>query len=123
MEKLEILNVSLSKDIPSGNYTIVVDLRNTGSADATISMVYINGKPYDDASFVDKISVRESGGAWISSGSLEVAVGSGSSKTVLTRIVPTFGTMTSPPFTSGTTLDVNIHTAAGKDYQQMVILD
>jgi flagellin-like protein len=121
MEKIEVVSVSVSRDIYSGDYTISFGIRNTGPADATVNMVYINGRAYD--SFIDKVYLRESDGTWISSGFLDVPVSSGSSKTILMRIAPASGTMTFPPFTSGTTLDVNLHTAAGKDNPQMIILN
>jgi len=122
LEKVEISSTSVSKDATTGNYTITINIKNTGSADATLDYVYINGKPYDDASFTDNVFVRESGAVWIASGTLSVSVGTGTSKVIYIRVQPASGTATVAPFTAGTTLDVKLHTAAGKDYPQMVTL-
>ena len=43
-EKMEITSCYAVKDA-NGNYNVTVQLRNSGSADATIDYVLINGKP------------------------------------------------------------------------------
>ena len=120
LEKVEISSVAVSKDA-SGNYNITMALRNTGSADATIDSCFINGKSYDDSSFsANPVSIKESGGTFYTSGALAISLPAGSAKTVIIKIAKNSGYVA--PFSVGTTLDLKIHTAAGKDYPQMVTL-
>jgi flagellin-like protein len=124
LEKVEISSIAVSKDAATGNYTITMATRNTGSADATIDSCFINGKSFDDSSFTDKVYVRSSTGTWYSSSPLSIALASGGSATIIIRIRPAnqISKVTVAPFTVGTTLDLKIHTAAGKDYPQMITL-
>jgi flagellin-like protein len=108
LEKVEISSTSVAKT--GNNYSINMTVKNTGSADATIDAIYINGK-----STFSGVTIMANGTAIAS---LSIPIPAGSSKVVSISIVPG----TSPPFTAGTTLDVKIHTAAGKDYPQMVTL-
>ena len=122
VEKIDISNLLVTKDQATGNYTITFSLKNTGSADATVSTIYINGKPYDDPSFTDNLAIRESGGVWLASGTLNIPVPAGASKSIMLTIQPASGSATVAPFTAGTTLDISIRTATGKNYQQMANL-
>jgi flagellin-like protein len=122
MEKIDVSSFLVAKDQATGNYTITFNLKNTGSADATVSTIYINGKAYDDPSFTDNVSVRESAGIWLTSGTPNILVASGASKSIMLRIQPASGSATVAPFTAGTMLEISIHTAAGKNYQQMTNL-
>jgi flagellin-like protein len=102
-EKLEI--TSAYADLSEGKFTITLNYKNTGSADASISGIFINGKPYSDAGatleeptplpFSCKVGVE---------GKVKVTVNEGA------------------PFVSGVTVEVTIHTAAGKDYPRVVVL-
>ena len=85
-------------------------------------MIYINGTPYDNESFTDKICVREAIGSWITSGSLNIRVNNGNSKSILLRIKPYSGSATVSPFTDGARLNVELYTASGRNYLQTVIL-
>ncbi|MGQ9781957.1 MAG: hypothetical protein ACUVQ8_06895, partial [Nitrososphaeria archaeon] len=73
---------------------IVLNVKNTGSADATITDIFINGKPLEDVN-----------GGTVSGGVLP-SLSSGDS----TSITLTF---TEGGFTSGVTVDVKVHTASG----------
>ena len=106
LEKIEVSSATVSKTT-AGNYTISLAVRNTGSADATIDAVMINGKTLSQFTPVPTTSVGAG-----------TAVPAGSSATVTVYIAANAGA----PFTAGTTIEVKLHTASGKDYPQMVTL-
>lgn len=107
LEKVEISSVVVNKG--TSNYTITMSVKNTGSADATVDNVMINGKILTQyTSPVVTATYSPVGGAIVA----------GSTSTV-TISIPT---QSIPPFTPGTTLEVKLHTAAGKEYPQMVTL-
>jgi flagellin-like protein len=103
-EKIEITGVVVSKG--ASNYTIGMNVRNTGSKDATIDSVYLN----------QKLSTQY--GSLVNIESVPSTVLAGGSNTVVIRI----GDISTPPFTPGTTIEVKLHTAAGKEYPLMVAL-
>jgi len=95
-ERLEITSA-----YAKGTNVIVLNVKNTGSVDATITDIFINGKPLSAV-----------GGA--AAPALPISMPSGSS-TIITL------TFTSG-FPSGVTLDVKLHTASGTDYPKAVII-
>jgi flagellin-like protein len=120
LEKIEVSGTSVSKN--AGVYTITMNIKNTGSADATVDNVYINGKMYNSADFTDNVTVTD-GSTTPVPVSAGISVKSGSSAEIIITITPKApATATVAPFTAGTTLDVKLHTAAGKDYPQMITL-
>ena len=106
LEKIEIHSITAEKGV-AGNYTITLAVKNTGSADATIDSVMINGRPLSQFPGVTTT---------IAVGGTSVVAGGSASVNVL---VPAGQGV---PFTAGTTIEVKLHTAAGKDYPQMVTL-
>jgi len=103
-EKVEVSSCYVVKEA-NGNYTVTVIMKNSGSEDATISYVLINGKPVDQYGNNMTSTVPIHG----------LTVAMGQSETL--RISITAGT-----FSAGTTLDIKLHSAAGKDYPQMLSL-
>ena len=99
-EKVEITSCYAVKN--STYYAVTVELKNSGSADATINYVLINGKPLSEYT---GITVR----------TLPLTLVLGRSAKVYVDINVTV-------FESGTTLDLKFHSAAGKDYPQMLAL-
>ena len=106
LEKIEVQSAVASKGV-AGNYTITLAVKNTGSADATIDSVFINGKPLSQ--FTGVTTNLATGGT---------SVIAGGSATVIVNVIAASGA----PFSAGTTIEVKLHTAAGKDYPQMVTL-
>ena len=105
-EKMEITSCYAVKDA-NGNYNVTVQLRNSGSADSTIDYVLINGKPVSE---YQGITVRDS-----ENDTLPLAIPLGQSGTVYIDI-------NKGVFQPGTTLDLKFHSAAGKEYPQMLPL-
>jgi len=105
-EKIEISSCYAVKN-STNDYTVTVELKNTGSADATISYVLINGKPvteYNNSTYTG-ISVQ----------TVPQSLPLGKSETISIGIDKDL-------FEAGTTLDLKFHSAAGKDYPQMLAL-
>jgi len=113
-EKLEITSAyAVSNDTSGWNAYITVN--NTGSADATITTIMINGIPNSDWG----------GNATIASDTTystlpcSVSVGSGAKFKITLTKGKTIGSTT---LTSGITLNIVLHSAAGKDYPASVTL-
>ncbi len=107
LEKLEISSVVVTKG--TSNYTITMSVKNTGSADATIDGVQINGKQISQYSSPVVTAVYNPvSGSVVAGGTSTVTI--------------TVAGQNIAPFTAGTTLEVKLHTAGGKDYPQMVTL-
>ena len=103
-EKIEVTSCYAVKDA-SGNYNVTVVMKNSGSQDATISYVLINGKPLSEYSGTITSDIPANG--------LTVAIGSSATVSI---------DIDSGTFEAGTTLDMKFHSAAGKDYPQMLSL-
>lgn len=104
-EKLEIVNITADKET-GGNFTITVTIKNTGSADATLDNVLLNGKlPNQYPS--DNITISGLGPIKV-----------GETKTINIEIQPATGSS----FASGVSLEVRLHSAAGQDYPKTVTL-
>ena len=107
LEKIEVVSTTAVKNV-DGSYSITLAVKNTGSADATVDAVVINGKQLSQFNNVTT-DLAAGGTAVIAGGSASVVV--------------TVGAGEGAPFTAGTTIEVKLHTAAGKDYPQMVTLN
>lgn len=106
LEKIEVQSATATKAV-DGSYTITLAVKNTGSADATIDSVMINGKPLSQFPGVtDNLAVGGTSVVADGSASVNVSVPAGQGV----------------PFTAGTTIEIKLHTEAGKDYPQMLTL-
>jgi len=125
-EKLEISSAYSSKvddwtgdpDVPvgwgtEGGWTIRIVVKNSGSADATIDDVFVNGIPYG---YFSNVTVRYSSDPYGFGG----AIGPGATGSV--EILVRAGTDADITFSSGSTLDIKLHTAAGKEYPRLIEL-
>lgn len=104
LEKIEVSSAIVAKN--GNNYTITMAFRNTGSKDATIDAVFLNQQP--STAYAGRVSVA----------TLPTSVVAGGSGSLVVSITNS----TAPPFTPGTTIEVKLHTAAGKEYPQMLTL-
>lgn len=102
-EKIEITYIYATK---AGNqWTINLKVKNTGTADATIDEIFINGKP------------ASSIGATVSP-----SVGGGNTYTLSAGTEATFTITIGTGFTSGQSIEVKVHTASGQEYPKLVNL-
>ena len=116
-EKVEIMSAYAPK---TGNWwNVTMLLKNTGSADATLMEVYVNNVPklswtpnilWYNATAVTPVS--------IGTGSLTLKSG----QSVTLRVDISTACTSPTTLTSGTTLNIKIHSAGGMDYIKLVEL-
>jgi len=94
-------------------FTVKMRLKNTGSADATLDDCFINGKPSD--AFFSGCTVSAGGSSIGGAGTGTYTLRSG--QQVDAVIWLPIGAAS-----SGQTLDIKMHTAAGRDYPRAVVL-
>ncbi len=107
-EKLEISSAYATWDSGNSQWNVTINLKNTGSADATITSLLINGKPWDDSSFGGNVSMTTS---------LPVPVTTGHTATITFTIDQGGG------FTAGVSIEIKLHSASGQDYPKTLQLD
>jgi flagellin-like protein len=107
--RFEKLEVTSAYATGSGPWTVKVTVKNTGSADATITSVMVNGIPTTDIGGITLTPV------------LPASVSVGSNQT-FTISIPANQPIGNGKATSGTTLNIVLHSAAGKDYPASVTL-
>jgi flagellin-like protein len=107
---------------PFDGWNITIELRNTGSADATIGNLFINGKPLKDYSSLSAKLYSYVSGVETDVTSLlytnGVHVTRGNSVTLVLQLPIN----SVEGFTAGTRVDLRVHTAAGQDYPGQVRL-
>jgi len=114
-EKLEVVTAYATTTKPtgsgvSGSFYVILEIKNTGTTDATIDNVFINGKPYGD---VNAEVAYQKGASWtIFTGNVPVTTGS--SVKMVVALPDTF--------ISGQIVEVKIHTASGNEYPKSVQL-
>ncbi|MEM3636890.1 MAG: archaellin/type IV pilin N-terminal domain-containing protein [Thermoproteota archaeon] len=111
--RFEKLEVTSAYAIATGSgWNVYVTVKNTGSADATITSVLINGIPNSNSSSWNSATLNPP---------LPVTINVGSDET-FNIFLPKGGTIGSTTLTSGITLNIVLHSAAGKDYPSSVTL-
>jgi len=102
---------------PFTGWNVTIELKNTGSADATIDNIFVNSIPLKD--YTCGIRLYADGDNQTSNlASLSISVSKGGSATLVLQIEQS----SSDGFTSGTRIDIKIHTAAGREYPAQVKL-
>jgi len=97
----------------AGGWDITLTIKNSGSADATITHVFVNDVPVDDLAAV--AVVADETGANI--GLTGLSLTAGDDATVMVYISSTYGTLS-----SGTTVNIKLHSAGGMDYIKLIRL-
>ena len=119
-EKLEVTSAYATGSGTSG-WNIYVTIKNTGSADATITSIMVNGVPIDTQN-----SPIASNPPVDANNQQPIPVGG--SKDFTLTITANGGSAAWPPgsttskLTSGVTVNIVFHSAAGKDYPTSVTL-
>ncbi|MEM0172176.1 MAG: archaellin/type IV pilin N-terminal domain-containing protein [Thermoproteota archaeon] len=113
-EKLEITSAYAIANTTNNTWKVYVTAKNTGSADATITSVLINGIP-DSNWKNDSATIDPSP----SSSPVTINVGSEQTFTITLYKGKQIGSTT---LTSGITINIVLHSAAGKDYPSSVTL-
>jgi hypothetical protein len=100
---------------PDGNwyngsaYTIYIVLKNSGTGTATIDGIFLNNRPYDSA--LQNVTQSNLINQTLAAG-----------KTLSPRGVITLPVDSTGIWTSGSAIEVKIHTAAGNSYSDTVVL-
>jgi len=115
-EKLEI-----SSAYADPGFKITMNFKNTGSAAASISDILLNGKPANTYASITSAAVVTTGtgggtGDFSDPAQLPISCGIGESGSLVIDIT------SGAPFVSGVSVEVTIHTSAGKDYPKVVVL-
>jgi len=108
-EKLEF--ASGYAEATAGNFTIKLKLKNTGSADATIDTVFLNGKPYTSYTGASAVTVP---GTFIGL-TLKPGDDSGDVTITLSRAAGT-------SWKSGMSVELVIQTVKGNQYPKVIVL-
>jgi FlaG/FlaF family flagellin (archaellin) len=114
-EKLEFTSayVTVAKnDTNNEVFNVSIRIKNTGSADATIDLIFLNGKP--STTYGGNVTVSGLIGNTI-------APGDALDGYILLNKEDTEGTYPSP-WKSGMTLEIMVQTVAGRQYPKSVIL-
>ncbi|MCL7398630.1 MAG: hypothetical protein LZ170_00120 [Thaumarchaeota archaeon] len=101
-EKLEITSAYYD----SGQGSVKLTVKNTGSADASIDNIFVNGRPCDTGCNIDP--------------SLPISSSVGSGATITVAKPPT--DVTGGQWKPGVTYEIAIHTASGKTYPVSVLI-
>jgi len=120
-EKVEIQTGYSQKDPTGLGWIITLDLKNSGSAAATISTIFINESPLDLSAYAC-LSLADANNTLELLATGMVAIGetleSGQTGTILVYVP-----VSAPGYlSSGTTLDLKLHSANGNDYIKLVKL-
>jgi archaeal type IV pilus assembly protein PilA len=103
-------NTTLTTPGILANYTVIIVLKNTGSAAATIDNIFLNGKPYSTGyQNVTQIGLV---GTYLPAGKSTESIGKAE------LFLPDY----TGEWDHGTAVEVGIHTAAGRSYSSTVVL-
>lgn len=112
-EKVEF--ISIYADPPTsdnpGNFTVNLVLKNTGTAAATITNIFLNGRPWDTG----YVSVTQNN---LVNQTLVVGATTVGAKILLPLDIPPGN----PNWSHGNSVEVVIQTAAGRSYSNTVVL-
>jgi flagellin-like protein len=104
-------------DTSKNCWSITATLRNTGSASATINLILLNGKPLDSYSGAKVYNVTSPPAGNVTDTLKTSGISLAPGDSIKLRIdVP------EKYFTSGVSVEVTFHTAAGSDYPKVVVL-
>ena len=126
-EKVEIQSAVCKWDATAFEWQITIKLKNSGTATATLNSVFINEIEVDTY----QVAVAGAGEATTDMSNAEV-ITSGSSTTIIVYVdgtgdagegvPPVAGTDYWQSVTSGTTVNIKIHSAGGMDYIKLIQL-
>jgi flagellin-like protein len=108
-----------------GTWTVYLGGQNTGSSDATITQIQINGIPYNAnaSSSNGVLYVTQASGKSSESGTtLSIPVSSGSTFALNFKLVSGDSSVSGRTFTDGQTIQVTLITAAGNNYPASIVL-
>lgn len=129
-EKIEISYANVQWDSTNNYWKITLKVKNTGSADATIDDILLNGVTISDvssgtayANYTTSSSLPGSAyfGTASSGVTVSISLNSGSS-TYIAITLPNQASMGTSTAVSGLSIEIKLHTVAGKEYPKIVTL-
>ena len=121
-EKVEIQTGYATYDATgNGSWTTTMVIKNSGSADATVNMVFLNDVPCDSANYnVSAAPANSWGVSFLESG---VVLQPGQSSTIYIYIASNPSSVPALAYlSSGTTVNIKLHSAGGMDYIKLIKL-
>lgn len=110
--KFERLELTTAYESDIGQITVIV--RNVGSADATVTDIFVNGKPTDVLGINVSYSLTGDEPFTLMTEPLTIKAGS--------EVTFRLDGFSSTNFVAGQTVEIVFHTAAGRDYPRSVII-
>ena len=122
-EKVEIQTGYATYDSASTMWTITMAVKNSGSADATINMGFLNDVPCTTGNY-HVTAVNVTANEWgVSFPETGVTLQAGESTTLYVYVDnPPSGITQLANLSAGTTLNVKLHSAGGMDYIKLIRL-
>jgi flagellin-like protein len=102
----------------TGGWNVTLELKNSGSATATLTHAFLNEKPVDDYGAAAGGNSTIADEIHVSFPATGLTLESGQSGTVF--VLVSSGTVTQ--LTSGTTVNIKLHSAGGMDYIKLIRL-
>lgn len=112
-EKVEFTSIYADPQTAAspGNFTVYIVLKNTGSAAATIDTVFLNSRPWDTGyTGVTQYNL------------INQTLMAGAATTNARILLPLNVPPESPNWSHGNSVEVQIHTSAGRTYSNTVVL-
>ncbi len=122
-EKVEIQTGYATYDTTNSIWTVTMAIKNSGSAQATVNMVFLNDVPCADAEY--KKGTGNLTATWwgTSIPSTGTVLKAGEQDTIYVYIDdPCSGVTELAGLSSGTTINVKLHSAGGMDYIKLIRL-
>ena len=114
-EKVEVQTGICQRAASGGNWTITLKLKNSGTAASTLIGCFINEIEVD---FYDPVTLPIATGKSGTNMTASETIESGATKKILIYVDAAWGA----PVTSGTTVNIKIHSAGGMDYIKLIEL-
>ena len=110
-EKVEIQSAIVTRTAGSGNWTIELKVKNTGTATATLISAFVNNVEVNeyDATFAQQYEIA-------TNQTTSTSIPSGASY-IINIYIDNYGYLS-----SGTTVNIKLHSAGGMDYIKLVEL-
>jgi len=124
-EKLEVVNAYATSN-GAGNWTIFLTVKNSGTSDATIDEVFINGRPLNAYTNTTVCTANQTTDSTIVLGNETLSASGISVKTgesyTLEIVIDNANSCLNMDFASGQIIEIKLHTAAGNEYPKSVQL-
>jgi len=119
-EQIELPTVYAKYNNDAEAWNVTIELKNTGSADATIDNIFLNSIPLEDYGNNITLYYNTNGTTLTSSlSNIEIRINKGSSAIIILEIK---GNNAVEGCTAGTRVDIKLHSAAGREYPAQVKL-